>query len=444
MSRKLLFILLSLSSLILNSQIKDLEKVLSGDYQSMKENKIKTITLKSANNELVNEIIVNSKSNELLITNSNFSVFYHFNDFGNPVRIIGNENAYTFDYFDGDTVKSFTRTALNASFVETTFRSDPKNLKTIHYKSIDFTHGKNVNVKNRSYVYNQQNPKLSYYEQKENSKIIRTYENGTKVTLTSNENSRTIDSTFIEKEKGNRYFHFKDKNKDSIVFVNDSVVTQILKNGKLSFENSYFNSNLIRESFFDAGDLQKTKKYQYLPYYENEQDTSYKGIVLWEVKTTIKGKSPKLEFPLKEHFHVINGKLIEDKKNILKYVINPNDIAYPERKEVRNFQVYFVTSTSILSTFSFLAYIVQELDISGNNEMNYCRYDFDKEKCNLQIGDDFDMGKNLLSRILKSRIIPESYKVEIRTEDNKTYQYKLNDFVNNLKPTADLIGVAEQ
>lgn len=129
---------------------------------------------------------------------------------------------------------------------------------------------------------------------------------------------------------------------------------------------------------------------------------------------------------------------------LLKYVINPNDIAYPERKEVRNFQVYFVTSTSILSTFSFLAYIVQELDISGNNEMNYCRYDFDKEKCNLQIGDDFDMGKNLLSRILKSRIIPESYKVEIRTEDNKTYQYKLNDFVNNLKPTADLIGVAEQ
>jgi hypothetical protein len=65
MSKKLLFILLCFGSLILNSQIKNLEKVLSGDYQSMKENKIKAIALRSASNEVVNEIIGNPKSNEI-------------------------------------------------------------------------------------------------------------------------------------------------------------------------------------------------------------------------------------------------------------------------------------------------------------------------------------------------------------------------------------------
>lgn len=419
-----------------------MERVISGDYKSIKENRIKIIRLKSKYGKTINEVFVNSAINELFISNNQNSVHYKLNDFGNPIQITSGENSFTINYFSEDFAKSITRTSIKEYSTQSTFYPDFQNLNTIYNTSTHFSDKDLISIKSVNYIDNRKNPELSYTETIYNKAVFRKYKNGNETTRINHENFQSIDSTYIVKGKHLRNYHFTSHDKDSIIVVKDTVLTQILKHGKLSYENSYLHSNIISEKFFNEGNLAKKKEYMYQPYYENKKDTAAKGTVLWEIKTHLQNGITKSEFPLKRHYKLKNHKLIENKKNKLVYISNPSDYIFSENK-TRSFSSYYAFSPSILSYQQFLQYLYDVIAIYGENEINYCQYSFQKDKCIYKIGEDFDVVKNQLSRFLSRRIHSQSYQLEIITEDNKMYHSNLNDYINTIDPIIDLVSVKE-
>ena len=442
-NKVILTVIFTLTSSVLNSQIKNIERVISGDYNCIKENLIKIIRLKSNSGETINEIFVFSKKNEFFITNNNNSVHYKVNELGNPSNIITNQNSFSINYFDENLAKSITKASLDGYSIQSTFYSDSKNLLTIHNKSLEVLDKISLNVKSHNYIYNVIEPELSYTESIENPMIIREYKNGNKVIRINNNHFQSIDSSYLNKGKYYRKYHFKENNKDSIVNEKDTVFTQVLKNGKITYENSYFKSNIVFEKKYKDGILINKKEYFYKPYFENKTDSISKGITLWEVKTTLKNRITKSEFPLKQYYKFKNRKLVENSKNKLFYMNSCGNGGAFQRNNNHRLPRNSLFSISIVCDQSFLKFIQRYIDVNSENELNYYRYNFQQEKCTFQIGEDLNLKKQI-SKDFLNIIQQKNYKIEIIKEDNKTYYYNLNDYINLIYPIVDIISVKEE
>ncbi|AWI26917.1 hypothetical protein [Flavobacterium pallidum] len=432
----------SFASCIVYSQIKDVEKVISGDYSSIKNNNIKIIRLKSDSGETINEVLVSAEKDELLVTNNNHSFLYKLNEFGNPQYIIIGQNCFSINYFDKSMAKSITKTSMDGYSIQSTCYPDSKNLLTVYNKSLKISEKNSLYVKSHNYIHNAINPELSYTENIDNSKILRDYKNGNKVVLINNDQFRSIDSTYLNNNKYYRYYHFKENDKDSIVNEKDSVFTQVMKNGKITYENSYFESDIIFEKKYSDGILISDTEYFYRPYFENKIDAIPNGIVLWEVKTTLKDKRSESEFPLKKYYKLKNGKLIENPKNKLVHV-QACGVPQRENKRYYRFQTYNISSVSIVFDKKSLETIQRSINIDSENELNYCRYDFQQGKCIFQIGEKFRVTNRIITFTL-GQIQSKNYKIEIIKDDNTVYPYKLNDFINLIGPIVDIISIEEE
>lgn len=168
---KVKFLIIFLFALVsTQAQIKNIADIISGDYNTMKSNNIKTIILKN-NGHVENRIDILSKEN-LVTAIGKDTIKYKFNNYGNLISVKTDKEKYTFTYSSNEILTNIEEQ--NSIRITKTSTPYPKDLQNVS-NTIIYEDGSS---KKANYIYNKINPSLSFKEYINPNSIYRKYRNG--------------------------------------------------------------------------------------------------------------------------------------------------------------------------------------------------------------------------------------------------------------------------
>jgi len=435
-----LFVLLLIATAIPAQQKINWGEILYGNIQGLRKNKIKTLKLKKGNKVFRSVEVISGQ--EILVKDSLSTQSFYFDDKDRIISLKSNNDNWkqTFQLnFKDDYVNQLLKTTdhngivVFNKFSKVSFRNTLYEERDIY--SFDTRKNDSLNVFRIKYFFNHQNPDLSFKETYNNGKIwTKKYFNQTEVTKEIFDNHYKVDSILQKGDKFAKYHFDNYPDHQNIRIENDSVWTIHKKNGKMISEKLEYGYLPFREVFYDENENVKERiVYKHYKNVSNEW-------VLWEkIKYNGNGKRLKREFPNKDTYNLVEGKLVY-KENT--YRVSTKD--YIDESGCRRYRRDFFSfsinlySPSILFNLkfakSFLANI-DTYDFEKENELIYTQIDFFE---NLKITADYSASKDVKDEMLRtSRSVKrkecyvkkyfEGLEVEAETVKGKKYTISLSE-----------------
>ncbi len=461
--RNLCLIILVFCYEFLISQITSVEKVVSGDYIAIKDNKIKQLVLKKGNT-IINRINVISAKNELINVRQDATIRYLFDENGRPFKITTAKGGYDIKYFNKNLVKSIIYSGKDSI---STYYPDENNLKSITNELV-LDGKKHI----KRFVFNKKDSLLSYLEIKKDDFSFKIYLNKTLTRKClfntrwgenemsshfNNENYAQYDSLYYLNGKRIEYRKIFLSTKDSIIITSgDTITTQVYrvveKNKEKQIEYKRvtdLEGYVYKEIFYNCSKPVKIIEYTYKPYYSSVKDTVTSGTAIWKIKTTTitnKKNKVKYTFPYKKNKFMTykRGKFVCKFSGVWSdgpgaYVSNDFTPLFYDNYNISSPSIIFTDEEKDgIDRFTFI-----DIESKKYYDLDYYRLKFsdeNKEKIASFTEPEKLRVPSINFSYLQSVIIPINYTIEVTTEDNKKYNYKLNDFIFKVTPIVDIIA----
>ncbi|WP_196888725.1 hypothetical protein [Aureivirga sp. CE67] len=419
-------------------QLKDIEKIISGDFIAMKENNVKTIKLKEKDSVLIS-IEVFNKENRLIL-NRNDSRFYDFINYsfdlnGNVKSIYDGKNTFSLNFDSNKVLQRIERNFHdeNETIYQATYKIDSTNLRSFRNDFVSINKKTLETKKNsRKFVFCKKDSLLSYDEKLFEDRFERRYWNKTEVKGQVLKDTIIVDSISNGKSIIKKYINSRNKSLESISNGNrGDLESKIIK--------EEYGSKIFEEYFYDNGKLSKMKEYFYEPYFSSISDTISNGDILWEIRTfDFKTQKNKSIYPSKKNFKKRKGKIIDKQKGVSLYTCSIRGCG--TKKHI--FPEVIVYSPSIISTSKLMITIYRRIDnyVFGEKLRYYNYYTKDKLTKRYKKLSFSNNMHEFMKRGLDMLNLRHDYIVEIVTNDNQVYSIPLDDLYEKLNIKFDIFS----
>lgn len=445
-------------------------KILSGKIETYQAYNIKTVKL-SNNGKIIKQIDYNPATNKLTAYGEKDTVTYVFDRENRLANAYFSQSWYTFAYPENGKKANYFQLNINEDSLQQSriisypYPENPK-IEWFEFVSKSRKNGEIISSSSEKYIINPKDSLLSYFETMTNKNFYRQYDNGATSQLKYNsEKNYSYDSIYV-RPNGIRFAKNEIAEDDKLyrhISVGDSLYTSIFKAGILNEQRIMFQSILRQESKYNpqSGELLQSETYTYFP------ENKYGGLIHWKTEhQDFETQKTETIYPNKKKYKLRDNVLIERKKlNLRLNLFRKRKVfecgtirgcgshAYEIRK-IRPYYLYNIASTSVLADHY---YLVQNFDSYVFEDS----FVYDDYQSLIQAELFEDIKKSTFSDICKTGRIPQDvqnelikitkkwyrrkdkykdYKVEITTYDNKKFECKPIDYLDQIHLPIDVFS----